>query len=101
MILAAADLLRDNPHPTDEEIREGLEGNLCRCTGYENILRAVRPAAQAGAPRRPPPRRRQPGSAGRAAARKTPAWSPESPPSPPPRRVPPSCPTLPCTSRRP
>jgi aerobic carbon-monoxide dehydrogenase small subunit len=48
MIMAAADLLHDNPHPTDEEIREGLEGNLCRCTGYENIVRAVRRAAQAG-----------------------------------------------------
>jgi aerobic carbon-monoxide dehydrogenase small subunit len=50
MIMAAADLLRDNPHPTDEEIREGLEGNLCRCTGYENIVRAVRRAAEAGVP---------------------------------------------------
>ena len=49
MIMAAADLLRDNPNPTDEEIRDGLEGNLCRCTGYENIVRAVRRAAQAGA----------------------------------------------------
>ena len=48
MILAATDLLRDNPHPTDQEIREGLEGNLCRCTGYENIVRAVRRAAEAG-----------------------------------------------------
>jgi carbon-monoxide dehydrogenase small subunit len=48
MIMAAADLLRDNPHPSDEEIREGLEGNLCRCTGYENIVRAVRRAAKAG-----------------------------------------------------
>ena len=48
MIMAAADLLRDNPHPTEEEIRDGLEGNLCRCTGYENIVRAVRRAAQAG-----------------------------------------------------
>jgi aerobic carbon-monoxide dehydrogenase small subunit len=48
MIMAAADLLHDNPHPTDAEIREGLEGNLCRCTGYENIVRAVRRAAQAG-----------------------------------------------------
>jgi aerobic carbon-monoxide dehydrogenase small subunit len=45
MIMAAADLLRDNPHPSDTEIREGLEGNLCRCTGYENIVRAVRRAA--------------------------------------------------------
>jgi aerobic carbon-monoxide dehydrogenase small subunit len=49
MIMAAADLLRENPHPSDEEIREGLEGNLCRCTGYENIVRAVRRAAEAGA----------------------------------------------------
>jgi aerobic carbon-monoxide dehydrogenase small subunit len=48
MIMAAADLLRDNPHPTDDEIRDGLEGNLCRCTGYENIVRAVRRAAEAG-----------------------------------------------------
>jgi carbon-monoxide dehydrogenase small subunit len=48
MIIAAADLLRENPHPSDEEIREGLEGNLCRCTGYENIVRAVRSAAEAG-----------------------------------------------------
>ena len=48
MIMAAADLLRTNPHPSEEEIRDGLEGNLCRCTGYENIVRAVRRAAQAG-----------------------------------------------------
>jgi len=48
MIMAATDLLRDNPHPTDEQIREGLEGNLCRCTGYENIVRAVRRAAETG-----------------------------------------------------
>jgi aerobic carbon-monoxide dehydrogenase small subunit len=47
MIMAAVDLLRDNPSPTDEEIRDGLEGNLCRCTGYQNIVRAVRSAAQA------------------------------------------------------
>ena len=48
MIMAASDLLRENPHPTDTEIRAGLEGNLCRCTGYENIVRAVRRAAEAG-----------------------------------------------------
>jgi aerobic carbon-monoxide dehydrogenase small subunit len=48
MIMAAADLLRENPHPSDQEIREGLEGNLCRCTGYENIVRAVRRAAETG-----------------------------------------------------
>ena len=48
MIIAAADLLRDNPHPTEQEIRDGLEGNLCRCTGYQNLVRAVRRAAEAG-----------------------------------------------------
>jgi carbon-monoxide dehydrogenase small subunit len=47
MIMAAADLLRENPDPTDREIREGLEGNLCRCTGYQNIVRAVQRAAHA------------------------------------------------------
>jgi aerobic carbon-monoxide dehydrogenase small subunit len=45
MIMAAADLLRDNPDPTEEQVREGLEGNLCRCTGYQNIVRAVMRAA--------------------------------------------------------
>ena len=52
MIIAAADLLRDNPNPTEQEVREGLEGNLCRCTGYQNIVRAVMRAASAsqGAP---------------------------------------------------
>jgi carbon-monoxide dehydrogenase small subunit len=49
MIMAAVDLLGENPHPSDAEIREGLEGNLCRCTGYENIVRAVRRAAEKGA----------------------------------------------------
>ena len=48
MIMAAVDLLKENPNPSDAEIREGLEGNLCRCTGYENIVRAVRRAAEAG-----------------------------------------------------
>ena len=47
MIVAASDLLRENPNPSDDEIRDGLEGNLCRCTGYENIVRAVREAAGA------------------------------------------------------
>ena len=41
MIMAAADLLRDNPNPTEQEVREGLEGNLCRCTGYQNIVASV------------------------------------------------------------
>ncbi len=44
MILAAHEILRTNPDPTDEEIRHGLEGNFCRCTGYQNIVRAVRAA---------------------------------------------------------
>ncbi len=47
MIVSAVDLLQRNPDPSDREIREGLEGNLCRCTGYENIVRAVRSAAAA------------------------------------------------------
>jgi carbon-monoxide dehydrogenase small subunit len=47
MIMASVDLLSENPDPTDTEIREGLEGNLCRCTGYQNIVRAVRDAAAA------------------------------------------------------
>ena len=45
MILASVELLRTTPDPTDEEIRHGLEGNMCRCTGYQNIVRAVRHAA--------------------------------------------------------
>ena len=47
MILASVDLLKANPTPTDEEIRHGLEGNLCRCTGYHNIVKAVLSAAEA------------------------------------------------------
>jgi aerobic carbon-monoxide dehydrogenase small subunit len=47
MIMAAAALLERNPDPSDEEIRHGLEGNLCRCTGYHNIVKAVRTAADA------------------------------------------------------
>jgi carbon-monoxide dehydrogenase small subunit len=47
MIMAAVDLLAENPDPSDTEIREGLEGNLCRCTGYQNIVRAVREAGAA------------------------------------------------------
>ena len=48
MIMAAADLLSRNPNPSEEEIRKGLEGNLCRCTGYHNIVKAVQTAAAAG-----------------------------------------------------
>ncbi|WBO62265.1 (2Fe-2S)-binding protein [Streptomyces camelliae] len=46
MIMAARDLLRENPHPTADEVRQALEGNLCRCTGYQNIVRAVLAAAE-------------------------------------------------------
>jgi carbon-monoxide dehydrogenase small subunit len=49
MIMSACALLKDNPDPTEHEIREGLEGNLCRCTGYQNIVRSVQAAAKAGA----------------------------------------------------
>ena len=45
MVMTAIKLLEANPQPTDEEIRHGLEGNLCRCTGYENIVAAVRAAS--------------------------------------------------------
>ena len=45
MIMRAHRLLQENPNPTDEEIRNGLAGNLCRCTGYQNIVKAVRSAA--------------------------------------------------------
>ncbi len=48
MIMAAADLLERNPNPTEEEVRRGLEGNLCRCTGYHNIVKAVMAAAEQG-----------------------------------------------------
>ncbi|MGZ4598533.1 (2Fe-2S)-binding protein [Oryzihumus sp.] len=47
MIMASIDLLGSNPHPSEQEIREGLEGNLCRCTGYHNIVKAVQTAAAA------------------------------------------------------
>jgi carbon-monoxide dehydrogenase small subunit len=45
MIMASLDLLRENADPSEDEVREGLEGNLCRCTGYQNIVNAVRRAA--------------------------------------------------------
>jgi aerobic carbon-monoxide dehydrogenase small subunit len=48
MVMAATSLLAENPHPTEQEVREGLEGNFCRCTGYHNIVRAVLAAADAG-----------------------------------------------------
>lgn len=49
-VMSITALLRDNPHPTDTEIREGLSGNFCRCTGYQGIVNAVHQAAEAGAP---------------------------------------------------
>ena len=49
MIMQAIDVLNDNPHPSEDEIRVGLEGNLCRCTGYQNIVKAVQQAAGATA----------------------------------------------------
>ena len=48
MIMSAADLLERNPHPTEDEIRRGIDGNLCRCTGYENIVNAIQYAASGG-----------------------------------------------------
>ncbi|QGK68537.1 2Fe-2S iron-sulfur cluster binding domain-containing protein [Allosaccharopolyspora coralli] len=55
MIMQALDLLADNPEPDDEQVREGLEGNLCRCTGYQNIVNAVQDAAQRMQPGAGPP----------------------------------------------
>jgi carbon-monoxide dehydrogenase small subunit len=47
MVMATVGLLAENPHPTEAQVREGLEGNLCRCTGYHNIVQAVLAAAEA------------------------------------------------------
>ncbi len=49
MIMACRDLLKNNPSPSEDEIREGIEGNLCRCTGYQNIVHAVQAVAGTGA----------------------------------------------------
>ena len=46
MIMTSVDLLKNNPSPTEEEIRRGIEGNLCRCTGYQNIVKAIQYAAK-------------------------------------------------------
>jgi carbon-monoxide dehydrogenase small subunit len=53
-LLSVVAFLRDTPAPSDDEIRRGLAGNLCRCTGYQNIVRAVRTASELMAARRPP-----------------------------------------------
>ncbi|MDR6774584.1 2Fe-2S iron-sulfur cluster-binding protein [Azospirillum sp. BE72] len=55
MVMSAVDLVRDNPNPTEAEIREGLEGNICRCTGYHNIVKAVKAGAEAMAGAQPAP----------------------------------------------
>lgn len=47
MVMAALSVLRETPHPSEREVREGLEGNFCRCTGYHNIVRAILAAASA------------------------------------------------------
>ena len=47
MIMASVELLERNPHPTAEQVRQGLEGNICRCTGYHNIVKSVLAAAEA------------------------------------------------------
>jgi xanthine dehydrogenase iron-sulfur cluster and FAD-binding subunit A len=67
MIMAAYDLLQQNPHPSEDEIRHGLEGNLCRCTGYHNIVKAVLYAANkasGGEPAQEPTARTDGDSAG-------------------------------------
>jgi carbon-monoxide dehydrogenase small subunit len=50
MVMAATSLLAEHPHPSDDEIRAGLEGNICRCTGYQMIVDSVRWAADHPAP---------------------------------------------------
>ncbi len=45
MILSAVDLLKNNPHPTEQQVREGISGNFCRCTGYQHIVNAIQRAA--------------------------------------------------------
>ncbi|HEX2418369.1 MAG TPA: (2Fe-2S)-binding protein [Micromonosporaceae bacterium] len=65
MIMQSVDLLQENPDPTDQEVREGLEGNLCRCTGYQNIVRAVQDAGavlRGAAPALPHEGRGEPGT---------------------------------------
>ncbi len=47
MVMSAIDLVKNNPNPTEQQIRDGLEGNICRCTGYHNIVKAVQAGAQA------------------------------------------------------
>jgi carbon-monoxide dehydrogenase small subunit len=48
MVMAIVSMLKENPSPTEEQVRAGLEGNICRCTGYHNIVKAALSAAEAG-----------------------------------------------------
>jgi carbon-monoxide dehydrogenase small subunit len=52
LLMSSVALLRENPHPTEADIRRGIEGNLCRCTGYVNVVKSIRAAAEAVAKRR-------------------------------------------------
>jgi carbon-monoxide dehydrogenase small subunit len=72
MVMAAVSLLAENPSPTEDEVRTALEGNLCRCTGYHNIVRAVLAAARDGAAAAAPALARD-GSADLAATERRPA----------------------------
>src|ERR1700728_3354449 len=66
MVMASTSLLAENPHPSEQEVREGLEGNFCRCTGYHNIVRSVLAAAEklSGASSSADPSSADPASAG-------------------------------------
>ena len=68
--MAAVSLLEENPDPTEAEVREGLEGNLCRCTGYHNIVKAVLAAAKAPEPAAPGRRHDRGRDSGPAAGRR-------------------------------
>ena len=66
MIMSAVNLLKDNPKPTEREIREGISGNFCRCTGYQHIVNAIQHAAKQEV--KPWPRYSRPAEAGRRSA---------------------------------
>src|SRR4051812_22001763 len=84
MIMAATDLLRRNPDPSEEEIRKGLEGNLCRCTGYHNIVKAVQHAAKRGGGRIGAGATGREQGAADAVSSGVGAWAPPRPPPPAP-----------------
>ncbi|MDA1185589.1 MAG: (2Fe-2S)-binding protein [Acidobacteria bacterium] len=67
MILSAVNLLKDTPRPTERQIREGIAGNFCRCTGYQHIVNAIQHAAKKGLPKRAKRARRTPKAAASAA----------------------------------